>query len=130
MNIFKLFIAIFCFVTVSGYNSNANSPKTMPNTIESLQVQQNGLLQEYESKLKVADDRLSTLKKKITSEQLKNLDVKMKLGEIENKHNSISSKIKELKKSKSKNSQIEFDFLNKEFEQLDGLFQQMDVLLK
>lgn len=92
-------------------------------------VQQN-LLSEYESKLKITDKKISDIKKSITEAKMSNLDIKMKLGEVENSRNRIQSIIDQIKKTTGSNSQTDYDALQKEFELNQQLIDQLSDLLK
>lgn len=95
-----------------------------------IEVVQQNLLGEYESKLKITDKKISDIKKSITEANMSNLDIKMKLGEVENSRNRIQSLIDQIKKTTGSNSQTDFDALQKEFELNQQLIDQLSALLK
>ena len=95
-----------------------------------IEVVQQNLLGEYESKLKITDKKISDIKKSITEANMSNLDIKMKLGEVENSRNRIQSIIDQIKKTTGSNSQTDFDALQKEFELNQQLIDQLSALLK
>jgi phenylacetate-coenzyme A ligase PaaK-like adenylate-forming protein len=95
-----------------------------------IEVVQQNLLSEYESKLKITDKKISDIKKSITEANMSNLDIKMKLGEVENSRNRIQSLIDQIKKTTGSNSQTDYDALQKEFELNQQLIDQLSDLLK
>lgn len=106
------------------------SPASNQLTDLKIEVVQQNLLGEYESKLKITDKKISDIKKSITEANMSNLDVKMKLGEVENSRNRIQSIIDQIKKTTGSNSQTDFDALQKEFELNQQLIDQLSALLK
>jgi chromosome segregation ATPase len=106
------------------------SPASNQLTDLKIEVVQQNLLGEYESKLKITDKKISDIKKSITEANMSNLDIKMKLGEVENSRNRIQSIIDQIKKTTGSNSQTDFDALQKEFELNQQLIDQLSALLK
>lgn len=90
---------------------------------------QQNLLDEYESKLTITDKKISEIKKSITEAQMSKMDVKLKLGEVENSRNRIYSLIDGIKKKSGTAAQTEYDALKKEFELNQQLVDQLSDML-
>ncbi|MBK9046877.1 MAG: hypothetical protein IPL74_09270 [Bacteroidetes bacterium] len=95
-----------------------------------IEVLQQNLLGEYESKLKITDKKISDIKKSITESNMSKLEIKMKLGEVENSRNRIHSLIDQIKKTTGSIAQTDYDALQKEFELNQQLIDQLSALLK